>query len=428
MRISTSMQYSNHLAYLQKANTNVDKASQSYNTGLKFQTAGENPGGMAASIKYQSDIVAYKQYSTNASIVADNLSQEETALGQIWDSLGSIKTRLIQSVNGTLDDGSRAALAEDIKQTQAQLFDLMNTKNSEGEYIFSGAQSKVPTYQLQSDGTYICQADGSNKFVNVSPTIRVQTTDSGLNIFENVRLADDFTTTNSTITGLVSGLSDYDQFSSFFKDNYQYGSAGQDAQAPANTGYIKVQDDGTWSLYVGVADPAPQGTQPAATGFVKDGKIEVEGMSFAFPDENYTLPAGQTQTISFSLDKPQTDNILNQLTDMIDNLLMPKDEYAANGYSNDQLVRDLSKMQENVNLAMKQVDTYRGEVGARGSNIDAIIKSNETLGDAKSEAKANVTEIDAFEAVSNMVMAQNALQVAQQSYNLVHSSTLFDYM
>ena len=34
----------------------------------------------------------------------------------------------------------------------------------------------------------------------------------------------------------------------------------------------------------------------------------------------------------------------------------------------------------------------------------------------------------AFEAVSNLLIAQNALQVAQQSYNLVHSTTLFDYM
>ena len=37
-------------------------------------------------------------------------------------------------------------------------------------------------------------------------------------------------------------------------------------------------------------------------------------------------------------------------------------------------------------------------------------------------------EMDAFEAVSNLLVAQNALQVAQQSYNLVHSTTLFDYM
>lgn len=145
MRISTSMQYQNHLSYLQTANTRVDSASKRYNTGKLFQTAGEDPSGMAASIKYTSDIAAYEQYSKNAGIVADTLSQEETALGQIWDSLSGIRTRLIQAINGTLDDGSRAALAEDIKQTQAQLFDLMNTKDGDGGYIFSGADNSEPS-------------------------------------------------------------------------------------------------------------------------------------------------------------------------------------------------------------------------------------------------------------------------------------------
>ena len=216
MRISTSMQYRNHLSYLQTANSRVDQASMQYNTGKLFQTAGENPGGMSASMKYESDIASYKQYGLNAKIVADALSQEETALGQIYETMSSIQTRLIQAVNGTLDDGSRAALAEDIKQAQAQLFNTMNTKNAEGEYIFSGAQSSIPTYKLTSDGKYICQADGSSKNVNVSPNLTVQTTDSGLNIFENVHLAADFNATAKDQAGAPknyqSSISDYDQF------------------------------------------------------------------------------------------------------------------------------------------------------------------------------------------------------------------------
>ena len=167
MRISTSMQYNSHLNYLQTANTKVDQASTQYNTGLKFQTAGQDPGGMAAKIKYQADITAYERYGDNAKVVSDALDQEETALGQIWDVMSSIQTRLIQAINGTLDDGSRQALAEDIKQSRDQLYSLMNTKNAEGEYIFSGAQSDVPTYTVTSDGRYICNADGSTKNVNV---------------------------------------------------------------------------------------------------------------------------------------------------------------------------------------------------------------------------------------------------------------------
>ena len=423
MRISTSMQYQSHLNYLQTANSRVDQASKQYNTGLKFQTAGEDPGGMAAKIKYQSDIVSYERYANNAKVVSDALDQEETALGQIWDAMSSIQTRLIQAINGTLDDGSRQALAEDIKQSRDQLYSLMNTKNAEGEYIFSGAQSDRPTYTVTSDGRYICNADGSTKNVNVSPTITVQTTDSGLNIFENVMYAYDFgvnyTTPADAITG--STVSDYDQFNAFFKDHFNYGDKGTAAGSQDNEWVVFFTGEDTFELR---PFPAMAGTD-VASGEIKDGKIEVMGMTFNL-SEDFTPQAGNM--ISLNLEEPQSGNILNKLTDIVNKLSLPQDEWEENGMSMSSLTHDLAEMQENLNIAKKQVDSYRGMVGARGANIDAIIQSDESLSDIKTEAKANVSEIDTFAAVSNLLIAQNALQVAQQSYNLVHSTTLFDYM
>ena len=423
MRISTSMQYQSHLNYLQTANSRVDQASKQYNTGLKFQTAGEDPGGMAAKIKYQSDIVSYERYANNAKVVSDALDQEETALGQIWDAMSSIQTRLIQAINGTLDDGSRQALAEDIKQSRDQLYSLMNTKNAEGEYIFSGAQSDRPTYTVTSDGNYICNADGSTKNVNVSPTITVQTTDSGLNIFENVMYAYDFDVNYTTPADAITGwtVSDYDQFNAFFKDHFNYGDNGTAAGSQDNEWVVFFTDEDKFELR---PFPAMAGTD-VASGEIKDGKIEVMGMTFNL-SEDFTPQAGAM--ISLNLEEPQSGNILNKLTDIVNKLSLPQDEWEENGMSMSSLTHDLAEMQENLNIAKKQVDSYRGMVGARGANIDAIITSDETLSDIKTEAKANVSEIDAMEAVSNLLIAQNALQVAQQSYNLVHSTTLFDYM
>ena len=417
MRVSTAMQYNNHLGYLQSANSKVDLASQRYNTGKLFQTAGENPGGMSASMKYQADIAAYKQYGLNSKIVADSLAQEETALGQIYDTMSSIQTRLIQAINGTLDDGSRAALAEDIKQMQAQLFNTMNTKNAEGEYIFSGAQSSIPTFRLTSDGKYICQADGSSKNVNVSPTLQVQVTDSGLNIFENVNLANDFTfnATNggNPKPGYQASISDYDQFNALYNKYYDSGTGGQ--ANGNNTLKIEVLADNKFQL-------KDQQGNVIDSGEIKEGKIQVQGMEFEIPGGNIPV---QGDTIDITLQDPQSDNILNQLTDVIAALNTPLDQDPT---KKAEVTRQLVKMQENISIAKKQVDTYRGLVGARGANIDDIIKSNESLHDIKTEANANVSEIDAFQAVSDLLVTQNALQVAQQSYNIVHSATLFDFM
>ena len=302
----------------------------------------------------------------------------------------------------------------------------MNTKNAEGEYIFSGAQSDVPTYTVTSDGRYICNADGSTKNVNVSPTITVQTTDSGLNIFENVMQAYDFTVPDAGLNGggtlAAATVSDYDQFNAFFKDEFIYGSNGQAATALENGFVVLIKADGTFELHDG--DKMQPGSL-IAEGEIKDNKIEVKGMSFTLPND---YEPGANDYIVLSLEQPKQGNILNKLTEIVNKLSLPQDEWDTINQSTSSLTHDLAEMQQNIELAKKQVDTYRGMVGARGANIDAIIQSDESLTDIKKEAKANVSEMDAFEAVSNLLVAQNALQVAQQSYNLVHSTTLFDYM
>ncbi len=426
MRVSTTMQYRNHLNYLQGSNSRVDLASQVYNTGMKFQTAGQNPGGMSAHIKYQADISSYKQYTENSHIVADTFAQEETALGQIYDSLSSIQTRLIQAVNGTLDDGSRAALAEDIKQTQDQIFNLMNTKNAEGEFIFSGAQSSVATYSKLPNGRYQCNADGAHKNVNVSPTLSIQANDSGLNIFENTNLANDFRLGGKDAGAYLSSVKDYDEFNTFFKENFDGNTNGNAPTVKDNRFRIQVQADNKFIITNEQGQTIPPfNTTP---GEIKDGKIIAFGMQFEKADG--TLPQDGDR-LNIILEPPKQDNILNQLNDIVAALQTPSDEFGKPGsavQSSYDLTRQVARMQENISIAKKQVDTYRGMVGARGANIDAIIKSNESIHDIKKEADANVVEADAFTAVSDLLQAQAALEVARQSYQVVHSATLFDFM
>ena len=382
MRISTTMQFTNSLSYIQKSNTSVDEASNRYNSGLKFQTAGENPSGMASKVKYEGAISSYKQYAKDGGLAANTLSEEETALKSMWSALSSINTRLIQCVDGSNDQNSLIALAEEIGQTKDHLYDLMNTQNTDGEYIFSGAQSDIPTYTLTSDGHY----------------------DSGLDVFENCRLADTMTVTATPNIG-SSVISSYGDFGDLY-DKYYSPATGAN-----NTLTINVANDNSFELL------APDGTV-IETGEVnlEDGTINVKGMEFTIPDpENY---AG---TIEIELDPPKTDNILNALTKIVDII---EDE----SISNTDKIAAITEAQVNVQNAMTRYDSYRGKVGARQNTIDTILTSNNSLSDIKTESKANVSEVDAFEAASDLIQSQNQLNVSRQIYSMLSKQSLFDYI
>lgn len=403
MRISTTMQFTSSLTYIQKANSTVDESAKRYNTGLKFSTAGENPSGMASKVKYEGAIAAYDQYSKDGGLAANTLSEEETSLQSMWSALSSINTRLIQCVDSSNDDSSLKALAAEIAQTRDHLYDLMNTQNTEGEYIFSGAKSDVPTYTLTSDGHYKCQADGSTRSVLVSPSVTVQVSDSGLDIFENCRTADSMTVTgNPGISSAV--ISSYGDFGDLYEQYYS------SALGANNTLTVNVTPDGAFSLTDQNGNIIERGEVDKSSG-----TISVRGMEFTLGNANY---AG---TISIKLDPPNTDNMLNVLTDIVNKINDP-------ALSNTEKTAAIAKAQKSVGIAMTQYDSYRGQIGARQNTITTVLDSNESLSDIKTESKAKVSEVDAFEAASDLVQSQNQLAVSRQIYSMLSKQSLFDYI
>ena len=57
-----------------------------------------------------------------------------------------------------------------------------------------------------------------------------------------------------------------------------------------------------------------------------------------------------------------------------------------------------------------------------------ILNANESLSAIKVESKANVSEVDAFEAASELIRAQNQLTVSRQIYSMLNKQSLFDFI
>jgi flagellar hook-associated protein 3 FlgL len=404
MRISTTQVYNKNLRFLQNANSQLDQSTTRYNTGLKFDTASDDPSGMAAKIKYDAAIASYKQYATNAGLAADTMSEEETALDSMWTALSSANTRLIQAVDSTNDSSSNDAIAEDLIQIRDQLFDLMNTRNAEGEYIFSGAQSSVPTMIKTSDGTYACQADGQARKVQVSPSVEVQVSDSGLNIFENCALAKTITTSGDD-DGVYGMIANYGTYDSVFEEYYDPTGTG------TNQLTLTIDEDGAFTL------TDPDGNTIDSGEVATDGTIETKGLSFTIADGEDAGP----RTITITMDKPEEDNILNQLTDFAEAL---RDD----SLTTEELSDIMARAQQTVQNAMDQYDKYRGRVGSRESEVENVINSDNSLETIKTTAEANITEVDAFEAASDIVKDQQALTTARSVYSKINGSSLFDYI
>ena len=124
---------------------------------------------------------------------------------------------------------------------------------------------------------------------------------------------------------------------------------------------------------------------------------------------------------TIKLDEPKNDNFLNSISRVIDVL---RDD----NVSHAEKMSMLASGQVNIEYAKENVNVALGHVGGRLTNIEDVINSNSTLSEIKTQAKANISEVDVYEATENLLKQQTALNFAQQTFSKVNGTTLFDYI
>jgi len=208
MRVTTNMQYQHSIRALQSTSERLEKANNQMTTGDKFTTAGENPSGMASKLSLTGKIESYQQFNTNAGLLDSSLTLEGTVLTSITTSLQSAYSKVQQSQSGAISTSDRKSIASELVQLQNQIYDLMNSKNADGEYIFGGNQSQTQPFVKDSSGAYLFQGDTGQRMIQVSPSVNIASNDSGLSVFQSVPTRRTASTSDANLTvGVTANLS-----------------------------------------------------------------------------------------------------------------------------------------------------------------------------------------------------------------------------
>ena len=401
MRITTNMMYDRSVNSMMKTTERLNKASEQYDTGDRFTTAGEDPTAMAQKLNLTTEIARYNQYSSNGTSLQASLSLEETTLDSLYTAMNSAYSKVQQAVNGTNNSTDLSALASELTELQKQMADLMNTKDASGQYIFSGNQTQTQPFVLDGNGKYQYAGDAGQRSIQVSPTITIAANDSGLALFQSVATQ---RTATSGSAALSVSISSQGQFDSFYSGKY-------DPVTAANNVYTVTTVAGTPDQYE---------IRDASNTLLQSGDY-TQGSDITFNGLTLNLDSAAGGSASFSLDAPTNDNVLNSLSEMISALKDPS-------VSSSQLKAIATKTEHHLTNAQESVNTTLGRVGGRLNNLDSVLASNETLASLSKTTRADVSEIDLYEAATNVTQENNALSRAQQAYSMVSQTTLFDYL
>lgn len=402
-RIATSTIYSRNTSYLQNLNNKMNKYEEQYQTGQRYKTASEAPSEYGAAMRMTSEIAMYEQYSDNAGYAYDNLSIEETSLSTINSRLDRAKTLMQSAVNGSYSKEEHLAIAAELEQIQKEVLDLMNSQTALGEYVFSGSKSDTPAFTLTYDqstskGKYVYQGDNGQREIQASPSVKVAVSDSGLGVFQKVETARSITMGDATDKW---SYSNYDEFVKFFDSECDYSGDWN----LKNKFVFQNMGDGSVTI---TKDGSPYESLPMDD----NGHVNFHGLDIAMNDDG---------NVSFRFDKPGTDNVLNSIQDAIDAL---KDESVT---GMDAAMR-LQKAQINLSNVQTSINTTLSAIGGRQNVLQSTMDSNEQISDVKKENRANIAEVDMFEASSNLLQVQSNLQMAMKSFTMITQTSLFDYI
>ena len=407
MRISTGQLYDRSIQSVLDSQANLSDIQQQLSSGKKLLRPSDDPVGAAKAIRLTEEIEQINQYKKNSNLLINSLEQEETVLKSVNTGIDRARVLMLQSGNGIVGSDERKAIATEISQIKDQLFDLMNSRNPAGEYIFAGYQSSSPAFGFNPSAAgnkYSFEGDGGENKIQISDTIKQQMNNSGLDVFENV-----LSRLTSSINGFVGATDvslNVQQQSAF--DNFH--TANFNAITPANN-----------QFQISILSSSQAQITNLGTGAVLDTVDFSSSSAFLYKGLEINITGTPGDTVNFQLESPQKKNIAETLNDFVNEL--NNENIADSDFD-----RALSDVLAGVDNSMTSIANATSKLGARRNITDSVFVSNLDLEISNKTARSKIQEVDYAEAVSELSRQETALQAAQATFSRVTGTSLFDYI
>ncbi|GFD88127.1 flagellar hook-associated protein FlgL [Tenacibaculum sp. KUL152] len=407
MRISTNQLYDQNMRSIMNNQGDLAKTQEQLATGKRIITPSDDPVGAAKVLRLTEEIDELSQFQRNNDLVTGSLEQQEAVLTNITDSINRARTLVVQAGNGILSDPDKRAIGAELEQIKLEVFNLMNTQDADGNYLYAGYQSgnQAFDYNPAATGNAITFAgDPGVSFIQLSNSSKIQSTTNGYEVFENVLSRFKFSVTGSTVADLESAtVKQQGTFDTFFDKNY-------DPVTAANNDYQIT------FLASGQAQLVNQGT-----GAVIDTVDYQSGSPFSIKGMEFEATATTGDTIDFSLNAPEKKSVAQSLHE-IQVILMDST------INNSALQESIADALVGLDNGLEKISLERASIGSRLNIAESTYESNLDMEIAAKAARSSIQDIDYAEASTEFAKQETALSAALATFPQVTNLSLFNYI
>lgn len=395
MRITTGMIFDKGVQQMQRQNSQLLDTQQQVATGRRILTPSDDPVASARALEVSQSQSVNKLYASNQGYANDALRLVDSKLGAANDLVTYVRTRAVESGNGTYSASDQATIADDLAQQFEALQSIANSRDSTGDYVFGGYRSNTQPFVGTLAGGITYQGDQGTRTLQISESRNLPITSSGDEIFNSIRapIGSAFALSAATNTGsaLVSGTS----------------LSGYNGHAYA----ISVSAGPTYQVFDSTADPTH--SSPITPTVSTSGS----NTTLSFGGVSMTLSGTPAAGDSYSLSSVASS------FDVLGNFVtaLNSGNAAVTRFNATQTIAGMDASQDSIN-------EVRSGVGARMVEVEAQQNINGDLDLQYSETLSRLQDADYAQAVSNLSKQQIYLQAAQQSFMRISNLSLFNYL
>jgi len=171
MRIASSTVFTNAVTAMNQQETIIAQDQQQVSTGRRINSPEDDPFASATSVTLNQQISRLSDFNQNRSLLSSNMTQMGSVLTSVTAALQSVSQSLVQAGSATLSVSDRQAIATALQGNLDTLVSYANTQDGNGNYLFSGFQTKTQPYV---SGNFISSSATVSNAGNASITMTGQ--------------------------------------------------------------------------------------------------------------------------------------------------------------------------------------------------------------------------------------------------------------
>ncbi len=404
MRISTSQISSAGIREMLARQSELRQTQLQLSVQKRVLKPSDDPVAATAISFLRGEISQFEQFGRNTDAAKAKIEAEETVLSSTTNILFRVKELMVSLGNGTLSENEFNAIKVELEIRREELLGLANSRNANGEYLFSGSRVREQPFVEANTNTISYRGDQNQRMLRISSGSVIAVSDSGFDVFVDVKNGNGKFTTSAVPANIGTGVISTGSYS-----------------APPN--FLPEPFDLTFA--VGGGGQLEYTITGRVSGAIVAGPTTYQdGTDITFSGVSLNIAGAPSAGDAFAIEPSTSQDLFTSLQNVIDAV----DSFVDTAAGRAELTNKLASEQSSIDRGMTNIDRIRAKIGSRLNAIDSEEFSNLTLLLNSKSALSDIEDLDIIEASTRLSQQVTVLEAAQASYIRVQGLSLFNFL